>query len=116
LPVHSVPPIRPLNWNYIPLIGSNLRQRQNTILENLWDFCGMAKKFDLRAQPEGPLKSQLWDALVRAPRFVGFLRSTTFDLRDRPRYARYLRMSRLAWNLGDGPEQLSYAATSSFGV
>jgi hypothetical protein len=26
------------------------------------------------------------------------------------------RMSRPAWNLGDGPEQLSYAATSSFGV
>jgi hypothetical protein len=26
------------------------------------------------------------------------------------------RMSRLVWNLGDGPEQLSYAATSSFGV
>ena len=26
------------------------------------------------------------------------------------------RMSRPAWNLGDGPEQLSYAATPSFGV
>src|SRR5664280_730219 len=26
------------------------------------------------------------------------------------------RMSRPAWNLGDGPEQLSYAATSSLGV
>jgi hypothetical protein len=26
------------------------------------------------------------------------------------------RMSRPAWNLGDGPEQLSYAATSSFGA
>jgi hypothetical protein len=26
------------------------------------------------------------------------------------------RMSRPAWILGDGPEQLSYAATSSFGV
>jgi hypothetical protein len=26
------------------------------------------------------------------------------------------RMSRPAWILGDGPEQLSYAATSSFGA
>jgi hypothetical protein len=26
------------------------------------------------------------------------------------------RMSRPAWKLGDGPEQVSYAATSSFGV
>ena len=38
------------------------------------------------------------------------------DESEKPQGKGKWRMSRPAWNLGDGPEQVSYAATSLFGV
>ena len=62
--------------------------------------------------------STVWSILRQAGRQAGI---DPAPRRSGPAWSEFLsaqakRMSRSVWNLGDGPEQLSYAATSLFEV
>jgi len=54
------------------------------------------------------------DADVKGDAYEGLLEKNAEDVKSGA--GQYLRMSRPVWNLGDDPEQLSYAATSFSGV